>query len=181
MGLTLGFYFHDIVGCGFALAGGADLDIAGFIAELGEVGGAEVAHAGLDAADELGEDTVDGGGDFLEGFDAFGGDLLGIGGGVSVACGGSGFHGGEAAHAAVLFIEFTADFHDLAGGFGATGEEAAAHDALGEGEGLDDIAGFSDAAVGEDGYAFAVGDTAGDEECGHLGDTDACDCAGGAD
>ncbi|MFM1941826.1 MAG: hypothetical protein RI897_808 [Verrucomicrobiota bacterium] len=93
-GLILGFHFDDVVGCGFALAGGADLDIAGFFAELGEVSGAEVAHAGLDTADELGEDTVDGGGDFLEGFDAFRGDLLGIGGGVSVAGCGAGFHGG---------------------------------------------------------------------------------------
>ncbi|MFM1941825.1 MAG: hypothetical protein RI897_807 [Verrucomicrobiota bacterium] len=80
-----------------------------------------------------------------------------------------------------MFIEFAADFHDLAGGFGATGEEAAAHDTLGESEGLDDIAGFGDAAVGEDGDAFLFGGATGDEEGGHLRDADTCYGAGGAD
>ena len=38
-------HLDDIVGCGLALAGGGDADEAGLGAELGEVDGAEVAHA----------------------------------------------------------------------------------------------------------------------------------------
>jgi len=128
------------VGGGFALSGGADAGIAGSGAELFEVGGTEVAEAGLDTSDELSQDAVDVGGEFLEGFDAFGGDFLGGVGGVAVAGSGAGFHGGDAAHAAVLFVQLAADLDDLAWGFRGAGEDPAADDAVGEREGLDDIA-----------------------------------------
>lgn len=138
--ILVGLDLDDVVGCGFALAGAAGADVAGFFAELGEVGRSEVAHAGLDAADELGEDLVEGGGDFFESLDAFWGDLLGLLGRMPVAGGGSGFHGTEATHAAVLFVGLATNLEDLSGGFRATGQEAAAQDGVCEGEGLDDVA-----------------------------------------
>ncbi len=165
-----------------ALAGRADADVAGVGAELLEVGGAEVAHAGLDAADEFAEYAGEGAGRFFQRFDAFGGcfggDVLAV---VPIAGGGAVLHGRAAAHAAVLLIKFAVDLDDLAGRFVATGQQAAAHDAVGEGEGLDHIARFGDAAVCEDGDALFAGGDGGAVECGHLRDTDACNDTGGAD
>jgi len=43
---------------GFALAGGTDADIARLLPEFLEIFRAEIAHAALDAADELREDAV---------------------------------------------------------------------------------------------------------------------------
>ena len=43
---------------GFFLAGGGDADVAGFLAEVGERFRAEVAHAGLDAANKGAEHIV---------------------------------------------------------------------------------------------------------------------------
>jgi hypothetical protein len=92
---------------GFLLAGGADADVAGLPAEFAEILGAEVTHAALHAADQVAEHVVGGAGDFLEGLDALGGDLAGgVVLVVAVAGGAAGLHGGEAAHAAVLFVEF---------------------------------------------------------------------------
>ena len=87
---------------------------------------------------------------FLERFDAFGGDFPLAGPGVAVTRGRAGLHRGEAAHAAVLFVEFAADFHDLARRLGAAGEQAAADHRVGQRQRLDDVAGLGDAAVGED-------------------------------
>ena len=170
------------MGGGFFLAGGADADVAGFFAERGERRGAQVAHAALHAADERVDRVVEGAADFFKGFDALGG---GFAGGVvfvvAIAGGAAGFHRGEAAHAAVLFIEFAADFHDLAGRFAAAGQEAAADDGVGEGEGFHDVAGFGDATVGQEFDVFVFGGGAGDVEGGELGDADAGDDARGAD
>ncbi len=174
--------FDHVVRGGFFLAGGAHADVAGFFAERGERCGSEVAHAALDAADEVVDCVVERAADFFEGFDAFGG---GFAGGVvfvvAVARGAAGFHRGETAHAAVLFIEFAADLHDLAGRFAATGQDAAADDGVGEGEGFDDVAGFGDAAVGEEFDVLLFGGRASNVEGGELGDADAGDDAGGAD
>src|ERR1043166_1716834 len=113
----------------FALAGGADADVAGFLAELREVRSAEITHAGLDAADQLRDYAVHRTGNFLQRFHPFRRDLLRRILLVAVTRGRAGFHRGEAAHAAVLFVKFAADFHDLARRFGATREQAAANHA----------------------------------------------------
>ncbi len=60
-----GLYFHDVVRGGLALAGGGDAGEAGPGAQGGEIRGAEVAHAGLETADELRHDAVERGGDFF--------------------------------------------------------------------------------------------------------------------
>ena len=170
------------MGGGFALAGGADSNVTGVGAQFGEGGGTEVAHPGLDAANEFAEDSGEGPGGFLEGFDSFGGglrgDVLAV---VSVAGRGTVFHGGGATHAAILFIEFAVDLDDLPGGFVATGEEAAAHHTIGEGEGFHNVAGFGDAAVGKNGDALFLGGNGGDIERGHLWDANSGDDTGGAD
>jgi len=59
---------------------------------------------------------------------------------VTITCGGSGFHGRVAAHAAILFIDFTRNFHDFTRRLAATGQEATEDDGIGEGEGFDDVA-----------------------------------------
>src|SRR5690606_22724891 len=120
--------------------------------------------------------------DFLERFDAFGSELAGgVVFVVSVAGGAAVFHGGERAHAAVGFVEFAVDLDDFAGGFATAGEQTAEDDAVGEGQGLDDVAGLGDAAVGDDFDAAGLGRLAGDVEGAELGDADAGDDAGGAD
>ena len=63
--------FHHIVRRGLALAGGADADEAGLLAQLGEVGRAQVAHAGLDAADQLRQHAVHRAAHFLQRLDPF--------------------------------------------------------------------------------------------------------------
>ncbi|SVA57559.1 uncharacterized protein METZ01_LOCUS110413, partial [marine metagenome] len=120
------------VGGGFLLAGRADSGVAGLGPEVGQGGCAEVAHAGLDAPDQLAQELIQILRHFLERLDALGGNLaVGILWRVAVAGGGAGFHRGQAAHAAVLFVEFAADLHHLAGCLGAAGEQPAADHAVG--------------------------------------------------
>ena len=140
---------------GFADAGRAHADEARLLAELREVHRAEITHAGLNAADELRQDHVHGTGRFLQRLDAFGCDLRGRGGGMTVARGGPGLHRGEATHAAVLFVALAVDFHDLTGRFRAAGEHAAANHRLRQGQRLHDVTGLRDAAVRDDAHALA--------------------------
>ena len=60
---------------GLALAGGTDPDVACPFPQFGEGRGAEIAHAGLNAADQLGQQMVEIVRDLLERLDALGGDL----------------------------------------------------------------------------------------------------------
>src|SRR5207237_1007444 len=131
---------HDSMRRRFTLAGGANADEAGLFAELSKVGGAEVAHARLNAADQLGEDAIHGAGHFLQGFDAFGGDFARRIGGVAIAGSGAGFHGRQTAHATVLFVNFATDLHYLTRSFRAAGQYATANDGLSQSEGFDYIA-----------------------------------------
>src|SRR5688572_26663061 len=100
---------------------------------------------------------------------------------MAVTRGAAGLHGRVRAHAAILLIHLAVDFHDLARGFRAAGEEAAADDAVREGEGFDEVAGFGDAAIRNDADAFFAGGLRGDIERGELRDADARDGARGAD
>lgn len=49
-----------------------------------------------------------------------------------------------------MFVAFSVNFDDFAWGFFAAGEEAAADDGVGEGEGFNDVAAFGDAAIGDE-------------------------------
>ena len=144
---------HHVMRRGFALAGGADADEARLLAQLREVGRAEIAHAGLDAADQLRQHAVHRAADFLQRLDAFRRDLARRVGRVAVARGRALFHRRQAAHAAVLLVELAADLHHLARRFRAAGKNPAANDRLRQRQRLDDVAGLGDAAVGEDGDA----------------------------
>ena len=136
----------------------------------------------MNTACELREDGFDCGADFLEGFDAFGGDFArGVFVHMTVAGCAACLHGDEATHSTVLFVELAVDFHDLAGCLGAAGEQSAADDGVGERECFDDVAAFHDAAVGDDGDAFFCRSAAGDVERGELRDSDAGDDTRGAD
>src|ERR1019366_6193407 len=102
--------FHRVVRRGFALAGGADADVAGLLAELREIFCTKITHAALDAADELREHAVHRADGFLERLNAFGGELArGVGLLMAVTRGTAGFHRGETSHAAILLVKFAAD------------------------------------------------------------------------
>src|SRR5436190_16211493 len=75
--LTSRLDLDHVVSARFALAGGTDADEARLVAQLGEIGCAEIAHAGLNAADELCQHTINRSGRFAQGFHAFGSDLGG--------------------------------------------------------------------------------------------------------
>src|SRR5690606_19710745 len=159
----------------------ADPNKAGPVAKTGEVGGAEVAHAGLNPADQLGEDGVDGAGDFLERFDPFGGHFSrGVELFVSVPGGRAHLHGGETSHAAVLFVKLAVDLDNFTGRFATAGEEAAADNRIGKRQRLDDIAALRDAAVGDNGDSLVLGDARRGVDSGQLGNPDPGDQAGGA-
>jgi len=55
--------------CGLTLASGADADKTGFLAELAKIGCAQVTHARLNAADQLGQHPVQRAGEFFQRFD----------------------------------------------------------------------------------------------------------------
>ena len=58
-------YLDHVMWRGFFLAGGTDAGITRFGAEFVEATGAQIAHAALHAADEIGEYIVDRAADFL--------------------------------------------------------------------------------------------------------------------
>src|SRR3954470_12444936 len=98
-----------------ALAGGTDADETRVFPKFGGVSRTQVAHAGLNAADELGEDTVHGAGDLFQRFNAFRCNFARSVRSVSIARRRTRLHRREAAHAAVLFVKLAADFDDFAG------------------------------------------------------------------
>ncbi len=101
---------------------------------------------------------------------------------LEVAFAGALGHGGERAHAAVG-LEGAALVEDgFAGAFVDAGEERAHHADAGSGsDGLGDVSGVLDAAVGDDGDALFRGGAGGFADGGDLGHAGAGDHAGGAD
>src|SRR6266478_5736544 len=179
-----GFAGDDyIVNVAFAKTGGSDAHEFAALGEGFQVFGADVAHAAAQAADELiGEGSQ---GAFVRdaAFDAFRDrlaalDFIFLG----VAVGGAFFHGGGRAHAAVGLERAALVENRFAGSFFGAGEEAADHDAGGAGsDGLGNVAGKFDAAVGDDGNAGALRGARGFHAGGDLRDTGASDDARGAD
>src|SRR5882672_11153175 len=105
----------------------ADADEPRLLTQLRQVRGTEVAHARLDATDELREHRVHRSRRLLERLDAFGRYLRGRGGRMAVARRRTGLHRRQAAHAAILFVELAVDFQNLSRRLRATGEDAAAN------------------------------------------------------
>ena len=92
--------------------------------------------------------------------------------GVAVAEGGAGFHGGEAAHATILLVELAPDLQHFTRRFRAAGKNASADDRVGQRERLDDVAGFGDAPIGEDGDPLFSRGARRDVKGGKLGNAD---------
>lgn len=168
----------------FTHASGRHANVASVCTEVLKGVDTEVSHAALEATCELLEDLLDAARDFFEGFDAFSSNLLGLGGRCLIvpvtrccAC----LHGAEAAHAAVLFVEFAVDFHDLARSLTATSEKIAKDDGVGERHGFYDVATFGDAAVGNNFYAELGSGSGCHINGGELGDAHASHDAGSAD
>src|SRR5690606_23308320 len=157
----------DVMHVAFADAGGGDADELGFGAHFFHVAATGEAHAGAQAADQL-ED--DGGHRAFVGhaaFDAFGHQFGGAGFDVlevSVAGAVALVHGAERAHAAVGLVAAALVEFDVAGGFLGAGQEAADHHGVGAGgDGLGDVAGEADTAVGDQAAVLAL------EGFGHVG------------
>src|SRR5437667_3143789 len=81
---TSRLHFDHIMRGGLAHAGGGDANITGHLAQLCQVRRAQVAQTGLNAANQLRQDSVERGRNFLERFDPFGRDLLGAVRGLAV-------------------------------------------------------------------------------------------------
>ena len=148
----------------------------GFGLQLLDGGAAEVAHAGAQAADQLVDHGFERAAIGDAAFDAFGdkfAEAVGVAvalavdggalavvvdveifGALEVALAGALGHGGERTHAAIG-LEGAALVEDgFAGALVDAGEERADHDDAGAGgDGLGDVAGILDAAVGDDGDA----------------------------
>src|SRR6266481_4302060 len=179
-----GFAGDDyIVNVAFAKTGGSDAHEFAALGEGFQVFGADVAHAAAQTADEL---IGEGGqGAFVRdaAFDALGHgfaalDFVFLG----VAVGGAFFHGGGGAHAAIGLEGAALVENRFAGGFFGAGEKAANHDAGSSGgDGLGDVAGEFNAAVGDDGNAGAFGGARGFHDGGDLRDAGAGDHTRGAD
>ena len=164
----------------FAEAAGGDADEAGALAELGDGGRADVAHAGLEAAHEL-EDDV-GQRAFVRdaAFDAFRDELAGAV--LTVAVARAFLHRADGAHAAVGFEAAALRLHRLAGAFAGACQKRAEHDQVGAGgERFDDVARVADAAVGDDFHAVLAADAGDVLNGGELRHADAGNDAGGAD
>ena len=166
----------------FAQAGGGDADEAGFFGEFAKRGGADVAHAALEAADELvgerAERTFVGD----AAFDAFGHGLATLFGvlhrRVPV---GAGIHRADRTHAAVGLESAALVKNGFAGCFFRASEEAADHHAgRAGGDGFGDVAGIFDAAIGDDGNSGALGGARGFHDSGELRHACAGDDARGA-
>ena len=156
-----------------ALSGGADTDETCFLAQLGQVGRAQVAHPGLYAANQLRQHLVHRAADFLQRLHPFGGDFASRIGRVTIARGGPGLHCREAAHATVLLVELATNLHDFAGRLRAAGEDTAANDRLGQRERLNDVPRLVDAAVRQKRDAPFLRSPRGNIQCRKLGNAHA--------
>ena len=125
-----GFLGDDhVVDVGFAEAGGGDADELAELGEFGKRACADVAHAALEAADELVGKAVERAFVGDASFHAFGNGLAAFGAFLGVAIGGAGLHGSSGTHAAIGLEGAALIENGFAGGFLGAGEEAADHHA----------------------------------------------------
>ena len=134
-----------------------DADEPAALLKILQIGGAAIAHAAAQAADKLIDQPAERTfvGDLA--FDSFGHGLAALGGFLRVAIGRAGLHRAERAHAAIGLERAALVENRFAGGFLGAGEEAADHHGgSAGGDGLGDVAGKFDAAVGDDRDAGAL-------------------------
>src|SRR6266446_2064068 len=179
-----GFLGDDyVVDVGFAEAGGGDTDEFAFFGELVQGASADVAHAAFEATDELVGEAAERSFIGDAPFNAFRNGLAALGrvldDGVAVR---ARVHGASGAHAAIGLEGASLIENRFAGGFFGAGEEAADHHAgSAGGEGLGDITGVFDAAVGDDRNVGAFRGSGGFDDGGDLRDAGAGDDTRGAD
>src|SRR5208282_3567902 len=114
--------------------------------------------------------------------DAFRHGLAAFGAFLGIAIGGARFHGAGRTHAAVGLEGAALIENGFTGRFLGAGEEAADHDAGTAGsDGLGDVAGILDAAIGDDGNARALRRSGGFHHGSELRNAGAGDHARGAD
>src|SRR5690606_15875851 len=147
--------------------------------------GAAVAHGRSQAADELVDDVGERALVDDPALDALG-DQLVLGGDVALEVAvlrvRAGLHGAHRAHAPVLLEPLALVEDHVAGRLVDAGEQAAEHDRVRPGgDGLGDVAGVLDAAVGDDRGPVAGGGVGGVVHRGDLGDAHPGDDAGRAD
>src|SRR5574343_1776800 len=136
-------------------AGRGDFDETGVLVHVGGGRTAEGTHRRAQATHQLMDHgqhrTLVGN----AAFNAFRHELVDVGGGfLEVAIGRPSLHGAERAHAAIRLVRTALEQLDLTRGFLGTGEQATEHDRVGAGgDGLGDIAGVADAAVGDHRHA----------------------------
>src|ERR1700738_4634427 len=193
----------DVVDMALPEAGVGDADKLRLLLQVLDGFAAQVAHAGLQAAYELVDHGLQRPAVGYAAFDALGHELrqpvLGgplaldhafgallaashVLGALEVAFPGALAHGGKRSHAAVG-LEAAALVEDgLAGALVHAREERADHDGTGAGgDGLGDLAGVLDAAVGDDRNVVLAGGAIGFRDGGDLRHAGAGDHAGGAD
>ena len=163
----------DVVDVAFAQSGVRDAHEAGLGLQIFDGSAAEVAHSGAESADELVDHGFERSAVRYASFDAFGDELgeavaalfpcgnggpvaggkfLDVGFTLEVAFAAALGHGAEAAHAAIGFEAASLVENGLAWALVDSSEKGAHHaDAGARGDGLGDIAGVLDAAVGNDG------------------------------
>ena len=156
--------------------------------QVGDRGRARVAHRGAQAADELVGDAGQRAPVGHLALDALGDELVvgeDVVGEVAVAAEGlvaALLHRAQRAHAAVGLVLLAVHEDELARGLLDAGEQPADHHGVGAGDqGLGDVAGVLQAAVGDDRHAGRAGRQPGLVDGADLRDADAGDDAGGAD
>lgn len=194
----------DVVDVAFAEAGVGNADEAGFFVEVGDASAAQVPHSGAQSADQLEDHGFERAAVWNPSFDAFGNvfgeavagvaaeiddrfaaaefGFVEIAGTLKVAFARALGHGGKRTHAAIS-LEGTALIEDgLAGAFVDAGEEGTDHDAAGSGgDGLGDVSGILDTAVGDERDVVFFGGAIGVGDSGDLRNADSSNHAGGAD
>ena len=81
------------------------------------------------------------------------------------------FHGSQASHTSILLVELTADLQNFPRGFFTACQQIATNDSVSQGQGFDNVPGFGDSTIGQDGDAQLLGGSTGDVERRHLRNT----------
>lgn len=169
---------------GFAKTAGGDLNELSLGAHFVDRLAAAVAHGGAETADHLVDDGGYGSLVWNHAFDAFRNELVDVAGVVvlEVAVGGTLAHCAQRAHAAVGLVGTALVEDDFAWSFFGACEHAAHHDGVGAGcDGLGDVAGEADAAVGDARNSGSDESFSNVADGGDLWNADAGDDAGRTD
>src|SRR3990167_2060140 len=164
--------FHAVVGrflgdlhvvdVAFTDTGSRDLDELCLVAHVFDGAATAVAHGSAQPTCHLVDDRDDRALVRHATFNAFGHEFVGVRVGafvvfLEVAVGRAVFHGADRAHAAVALVAAALEQDHLARCFFGTGKHAAHHHGAGAGSnGLGDVTGVTDAAVGDQGHARAL-------------------------